>query len=1132
MRIVIDLQGAQTSGSRHRGIGRYTLALTKEMLRQRGDHDVVLVLNGQFADSIEPIRAAFANLLPDENIRIWESASNLRGDDLANTARRKAAEMTSEAFLVNLKPDVIFYTSVFEGFGDDAIASIGTFTRAVPSVVILYDLIPLIYRDIYLNNSIANRFYFNRLEHLCRAELLLSISASSRQEAIDHLGLPEASVVNISTACDDQFHPIKVDEQKRDELKKSYGLVRPFVMYTGGIDHRKNIEGLIRAYAMLPNDVRKLHQLAVVCSARPVDQDRLQQLAKQVGLGVDELVMTGFVPEEDLLALYNTCKLFVFPSWHEGFGLPALEAMACGCAVIGANTSSVPEVIARESAMFDPHDDAAISRKIEQVLTDVNFRLKLQQEGLEQAKKFSWEQTARRAWDSLEALISQRKQAALTLDLPQSTALTKRPRLAYVSPMPPEQSGISGYSAELLPVLAKHYEIEVIVASKHALDACTPINFPTHDAAWFSEHARRFDRVLYHVGNSHFHSHMFDLMREIPGVVMLHDFFLSGVIADMELRGVDEHILARSIFHSHGWPALQQRFLSKDIWTDVTPAYPCNLSVLQQAMGVIVHSESPRRLANKWYGAELAKDWTIIPHLRVPATKIDRRAARNKLGFADDDFVACSFGLLDPLKLNHQLINAWLASPLADNKNCHLIFVGENPAGKVGADLVHSFSSIEAGQRIQITGWVDDQQYKRWLSAADVGVQLRAALRGETSGAVIDCMNYGLATIVNATGAMADMPSYAVLKLPETFSQEQLMQALTTLWKDVDYRTSLGQQGQNLIHTEHQPRHCAAQYAYAIERSYRAQATKLPALVSAVADIEPRLSSDDLPSVAAMLAKSFPPRFRRRQLLVDISEFIANDVKNNSATSHSTSALLRTLLLAAPEGWAIEPIYAAPDAAGYRYAHSFVSKFLGIDERWAEDEPAEAWRDDIFLALDIPILMSQMLSTQKEQLLSWHRQDIKQFFVLRHPPDLLPALKLSLQPSLKSHPQQQPRPPQVMTKGINALNQQSLEIMNHFDGAICSSQTIADDFYNQLKASGTDCNRSFALNWVGSANALKQQTTNTNQPNDAHSQADAEPEIAWSPSASQLISAITAKTPYRLWQWHERSQNANVDVTL
>ena len=208
MRLVIDMQGAQ-SASRLRGIGRYTMALVQEMARQRGEHEMLLVLNAAYADTIEPIRASFAELLPFEAIRVFDVAGPVGGHDPANDARRKAAELMVEAFFASLDPDVIFNPSLFEEFGGEAVTSVHSLHNASPTTVVVYDLIPLIYPQIYLaSNPAMERWYFGKVDHLKRADLLLSISESSGREAKEHLNFPEHAVTNISTACDTQFHPI------------------------------------------------------------------------------------------------------------------------------------------------------------------------------------------------------------------------------------------------------------------------------------------------------------------------------------------------------------------------------------------------------------------------------------------------------------------------------------------------------------------------------------------------------------------------------------------------------------------------------------------------------------------------------------------------------------------------------------------------------------------------------------------------------------------------------------------------------------------------------------------------------------------------------------------------------------
>lgn len=1049
MRIVIDMQGAQAE-SRNRGIGRYSLALSKEMSRLRGKHDVVIVLNGLFHESVEHIRASFAGLLPVENIHVWDAAGPVSAADKSNDARRRASEISYEAFLASVQPDIVLITSIFEGLGDDAVTSIGYFTSQLATAVILYDLIPFIHKGIYLANPVVECWYLNKLDHLRRADLLLSISSSSGREAVDYLGFPKEKVVNISTACDSHFYSKTLSDADYMHLQKTYGLTRSFVMYTGGIDHRKNIEALIHAYASMPMHILAAHQLAIVCAIKEPDRKRLMQLSAKEGLADDQLIITGFVSDGDLFTLYNACKLFVFPSWHEGFGLPALEAMACGRAVIGSNISSIPEVIGREDALFNPFDDQAIGQKIAEVLTNDKLRSELEKYGLERVKRFSWEQTARRAWQALETFVEQRSR-------PTILNMTRRPRLAYVSPFPPAQSGIADYSAELLPELARHYEIEVIVTQYELADPWVHANCPIRDVNWFRSNFHRFDRVMYHFGNSQFHSHMFGLLTDIPGVVVLHDFFLSSIISHMDDLGVMPHGWNRALLHSHGWLALQARHQTNDS-ANIVWEYPCNLEVLQQAIGMIVHSEYSCRLAEKWYGAGAADDWTVIPLLRVPSIKTNRHEARRKLGLGSNEFIVCSFGMLGPTKLNHRLLTAWLASPLANDPHCRLVFVGQNHIGEYGIELARSISGV--GNRIKITGWVDAETYRTWLAVADVGAQLRSISRGETSAAVLDCMNNGLATIVNANGSMADLPTDAVWMLHDEFSDEQLIEAMTTLWRDAGRRNALGQCAKETIHIYHQPRRCAEQYADAIENYYKNAWQGLPSIVNAIASIEPLLPTDNWMRVSTVLANNFPPRPRRKQLFLDISELVQRDVK--SGIQRVVRALLHRLLLNPPTGWVVEPVYAETCNEGYRYARRFTSKFLGVYEEWADDELVNAWSGDIFLGLDLQPIA---IPAQMDYLLGLHRRGINVFFVVY---DLLPILL-----------------PQFFTAEAEAMHRRWIEAVSNFDGAVCISNAVADELADWQRIHGPSRLCPFKIGWFHLGADLENSVPTCGLPGDA-----------------------------------------------
>lgn len=421
MRLVLDLQGYQSNGSRMRGIGRYSLSLALAMAKRAGRHDLLVALNDSVPDVIESLRGKFQQHLPAENVVVW---SSLNGTDALFPSAHwaiRSAELLFENAMARFRPDYIHISSLFEGWSGNVINSIGLTSPDYKTAVTLYDLIPLQCPDQYLADPALNKWYRRRIEHLTRADLYLAISEFSRQEGIDLLGLPAENVANISGSCSEIFKPTRLDPARLQELRGRYGITRPYVMYTGGFDSRKNIPALVRAFAMLSPAMRAAHQLVIVGYAPPGDLEELLELRRRCGLRDDECVITGYVPDEDLPALYSHCQLYVFPSLREGFGLPILEAMACGAVVIGADRTSLPEVIGLPEATFNPEDMEAIAARITQALTDQGLRARLQEHAKRQVAKFSWDECARKAWDAFEEHHQRQSPPATHITIGQNT---------------------------------------------------------------------------------------------------------------------------------------------------------------------------------------------------------------------------------------------------------------------------------------------------------------------------------------------------------------------------------------------------------------------------------------------------------------------------------------------------------------------------------------------------------------------------------------------------------------------------------------------------------------------------------------------------------------------------------------
>ena len=207
----------------------------------------------------------------------------------------------------------------------------------------------------------------------------------------------------------------------------------------------------------------------------------------------------------------------------------------------------------------------------------------------------TWEENAAKALQLFDHLIAEKN------GLMKKTNTVNK-KLAFISPLPPLRTGIAGYSDQLLPHLAQFYDIEIITNQEDLENAenYLRLGIKIKTINWFRENFHLFDRVLYHFGNSHFHSQMFSLIEDIPGVIVLHDFFLSGLFTYLEYHEGVQGSWARELYYSHGYPPLKERFTSQQVQQAIID-YPCNLSVIDHSLGVIVHSEHAIKMARQWY---------------------------------------------------------------------------------------------------------------------------------------------------------------------------------------------------------------------------------------------------------------------------------------------------------------------------------------------------------------------------------------------------------------------------------------------------------------------------------------------------------------------------------------------------
>jgi glycosyltransferase involved in cell wall biosynthesis len=227
-----------------------------------------------------------------------------------------------------------------------------------------------------------------------QASQIVALSEYARQDIIKTYGVSPAKLSVIPLAAPSHFFPV-TDERELQRVKQTYGIHSNYILSVGSIQPRKNLSRLIAAYSRLRDTQPegKLPQLVLVGKCAWLYDETLRTI-KELEVS-NSVVLTGYVPEKDLPALYSGALCFVYPSYFEGFGLPPLEAMKCGAPVIAGDRTSLPEVVGQAGMLVDPFDVDAIACAIVKVISDSNLRSDLRAKGLERALLFDWRTTAR-----------------------------------------------------------------------------------------------------------------------------------------------------------------------------------------------------------------------------------------------------------------------------------------------------------------------------------------------------------------------------------------------------------------------------------------------------------------------------------------------------------------------------------------------------------------------------------------------------------------------------------------------------------------------------------------------------------------------------------------------------------------
>jgi glycosyltransferase involved in cell wall biosynthesis len=696
-----DVRAIQSAAHAERGIARYVAEQAREFFTLNESGGVGFVFN----DSV-PVRGALAELHRELPLVALSEAAKRVDAKIWYLTSPVELELSLQELLPN------------------------SFRRHTQIVATCYDLIPLRMSDVYLRDTKTRRLYFERIELYRHADLILCISQATAEDVHQLLDIPRHRLRVINAGVSRFFSP-DVDPGASAVLKTEVADLQPgFILLPGGIDPRKNLERSIEAYSNLPQRLRSEYQLVITCRATEMDKAHLLSVAEKFKVK-NRVLVTGFVSDEALRALYQSARIVLFPSLYEGFGLPVVEALACGTEVVVGNNSSLREIVHDESLRFDAEECSDIARVLTARLDGSPLP---KAELLQMVEQFRWEAVAELTSSALTELAGETKSRPSRLEV------------AILSPLPPVRSGVADYVQKLSPHLAQRASL-----SFFSPGGTTPVTeFSATENSLGS-----FEYVIAHVGNSIYHLDILEMLRLNPGrfTVELHDVRLLGLYGELGRR-IGE--IPESFLHQHTRSLYGHRFADA-VGTVRLSAPPdaeragvwMTKEVLELARNVIVHSHEARLVIER---ERPGTSVTVIPLAIEP-----RLAMQNRIPglIVSTGFIAASKNpqlLVDAVALLRQTV-----------PNVKLVFVGE---GRLD-DFVTSSQNVALLRKQGVlveSGYVDERQYWEYLQTAKVVVQLRASTNGETSASISDAIAAGC-EIIGDSRSLYGAPEGATRRL-------------------------------------------------------------------------------------------------------------------------------------------------------------------------------------------------------------------------------------------------------------------------------------------------------------------------------------------------------------------------------
>ncbi len=377
MKIAIDVRIAQYSDNQSRGFGYLTRNLVNNLIHYDKNNEYFII----------GYRGINKFLTLNKNVKTYEMFSMVEADFYQHFYRHTKLL------------EAIYFNHIIQSNNIDTLLTFSSGNRdyiintlsICKTIKVFWDLIPLVFEDVYLKKKNEKRIFLKSLKAFEKSTAIISISNSSKNDLLKHINFPQNNIFTIYPGVASEFSPKNKDQILK--IKTKYKIKNKYLFYVGGYDFRKNIGAVIESLLKIPKEILKNYQLVLAGNMYDKEKKLFTRMAQKLNVS-NNLLFTGFVSNNDLPILYSGADIFLFPSLYEGFGLPLIEAMACGCPVIASNNSSIPEVVGDAALMVNPKNNVEIANAISKILRNDQLKNNLINKGYERVKRFTWKNAA------------------------------------------------------------------------------------------------------------------------------------------------------------------------------------------------------------------------------------------------------------------------------------------------------------------------------------------------------------------------------------------------------------------------------------------------------------------------------------------------------------------------------------------------------------------------------------------------------------------------------------------------------------------------------------------------------------------------------------------------------------------